>query len=73
MTINKKLATIVLGFGISVSALGVSAKAPTDCYELRDWCVDRVKQFYPNNWWTTPEYQYCLDDYYRCRDNNNNW
>lgn len=66
MTINKKLATVVLGFGISVSALSVSARAPTDCYDFRDWCVAKVKQFYPNSWWQTPDYQSCLTAYDEC-------
>lgn len=68
MTINKKLATILLGVGISVSALNISAApAPTTCYELRDWCVERVRAWFPENWEDTDQYKDCLDAYDQCR------
>lgn len=66
MTINKKFATILFGIGMSVSAANVSAVAPTECYDFRDWCVAKVKQFYPNNWWNTADYRNCLDAYDEC-------
>lgn len=73
MEINKKLSTILLGIGISISSLNVFADAKTsDCDTSYSWCIASITEE-PGTFWYKKAYQTCSQSYIDCLTFEGGW